>query len=184
MSNAQNYLALAQEAATSGAQMKQLQELAEEQDRTEKELAKAERVVATIQARWKDVAERRLPELMDEIGLSEFKTATGLNIKVNETIRASIPKPRAAEAFAWLIAHNHEALIKRTVSVSFGKGEEDAARAFTDHLKTDLHIEYGDKASVHASTLSSFVKEKLEAGEDIPQDLFGVFRQRVSKVSS
>jgi len=180
-----DYLAIAKNSvAASTEKMAQLQGLAEEQAGIEKELAQAERLLANIQARWRDVAERRLPELMDDIGLADFKTSTGLQIKVNETIRASIPKPKAPEAFAWLIEHKHESLIKRTVSVTFGKGEEKEAKEFTDHLKSDLRMEYGDKASVHAATLSAFVKEKLEAGEDIPLDLFGVFRQRVSKIIS
>ena len=44
----------------------------------------------------RDIAERQVPELMDQIGIGEFKTTTGLKIKIDETIRASIRRERLA----------------------------------------------------------------------------------------
>jgi len=39
-----------------------------------------------------------------------------------------------------------------------------------------------DKAAVHPSTLTSFVKERLAEGDDFPLELFGVHRQRSSVI--
>ena len=44
-------------------------------------------------------------------------------------------------------------------------------------------VKYDRKQAVHPSTLKSFVKQSLENGEDIPEDVFGVYRQTVAKLS-
>ena len=178
MSDADDYLAYVQ--PTSGGDLSRLQELAEEQARAEAEVARIEAELTRAREALTDIAERQLPELMDEFGLETFKTRSGLNIKIKEIIRASIPKARAASAFAWLKEHGHAAMIKRVLSVSFGKGEDEQAEELLEQLSSEYEID--DKASVHPQTLSAWVKEKLERGDEIPLELFGVHRQRVSKI--
>lgn len=164
-----------------GVDMNKLQVVAEKQMAAEKKVARLAKELEDAQKELKAVAEIELPELMDSIGIEEFKTSSGILIKVDEVIRASIPKPRAGEAFMWLRDHDHAALIKRKVIVEFGKGEDEKAAALTAELsRKGLEVE--DKSDVHAQTLSAFVRDKLSKGEDIPLDLFGVFRQRVAKV--
>ena len=167
---------------TASGDLIQLQDLAEQQSRAEAKVARIEAELASAREELKDIAERQLPELMDQVGLETFKTRSGLVIHVQETIRASIPRANAARAFAWLKANGHEAMIKRTVSVEFGKGEDERAEALRAALAREYEVE--DKASVHPSTLAAFVREKLRDGEEVPLELFGVHRQRVSKIDS
>lgn len=166
---------------TSGGELNQLQALAEQQASAEARIAEIEALLNKARETHRDLSERQVPELMDKIGMKEFKTTSGLTIQVEEKIRASIPKAKTALAFAWLKRNDHAGLIKRVVSVAFGRGEDEKAELLTRQLSgADFEVE--NKASVHTSTLAAFVKEKLEAGEEIPMDLFGVHRQRVSKI--
>lgn len=167
---------------TASGDLAQLQELAEQQSRAEAKVAQIEAQLASAREELKDISERQMPELMDQIGLETFKTRSGLIINVKETIRASIPKANAARAFAWLKANGHEAMIKRVVAVQFGKGEDERAEALRAALADDYEVD--DKASVHPSTLAAFVREKLENGDEIPLELFGVHRQRISKIDN
>ena len=176
--DANEYLGYVQ--PTSGGELAQLQRLAEEQARAEAKVKRIEADLNEAREQLKDLAERQVPELMDQIGIPEFKTNSGLSIKIAETIRASIPKARAPEAFSWLKNNGHAAMIKRLVSVAFGKGEDDQAEELRLKLAKDYEVD--DVASVHPSTLSAFVREKLSEGEDIPLDLLGVHRQRVAKI--
>lgn len=176
-----DYSAFVVPAGQPGGELSQLQELAEKQAKAESEVARIEAELNKAKETLKSLCEVQVPALMDQIGITEFKTASGLVIKVDETIRASIPKARTLEAFAWLRAHNHAALIKRELSVAFGKGEDAKA----DELAASLRlqgVELDDNATVHAQTLGAFVREQLRDGIDLPLDLFGVFRQRVSKI--
>lgn len=165
-----------------GGELTQLQQLAERQASAAARVAELEAKLNKAREELRDLAERQVPELMDQIGMTEFKTATGLQINIVETIRASIPKARAPLAFAWLKDHGHAALIKRVVKVAFGRGEDEKAEALRDELKGEYEVE--DDASVHPSTLAAFVREKLRDGEEIPLDLFGVHRQRESKIKT
>lgn len=178
-----DYLAYAQQGATGEGELSQLSKLAEEQAAAEAEVARLEAELTKAREVARDFAERQVPELMDSIGIAEFKTATGLKIKVAETIRASITAANAARAFAWLRENGHAALIKRALTVTFGKGQDEAAEALAQELE-GKGLDADDKTSVHPSTLASFVREKLRDGQEIPLDLLGVHRQRVSKIEN
>jgi len=159
-----------------------LSNLANQQLDLERKLAEAQSTAEKVEKDLKDLAENQIPELMDSLGIEEFRKKSGLKVSVKETIRGNITKANQADAFKWLREHGHEALIKREMKVVFGMGEDaDAERAA--ELMRDAELQAAQKASVHASTLNKFLREALEGGEDIPLELFGVFRQRSSKIS-
>lgn len=177
------YAAYSDTGAKSEGELAELSRLAESQVRAQQAVTDAEAALVKAQQVLKDIAERQVPELMDKLGLAEFRTTSGATVEIEEQIRASIPAPRKFEAFAWLRANNHAALIKRLVSVDFSKGEDEKAAKLLKQLQADgFSVE--DKESVHNSTLVSWVSKKLKAGDEFPLDLFGVFRQRVSKVAT
>lgn len=176
----EDYAAFVDKPESSG-DLSQLHELAEQQAQAEAEVARIEAELNGAKERLKQIAEVALPAAMDELGLTEFKTTSGLIIVIAETIRASIPKARQAEAFDWLRARGHANLIKRQLSISFGKGEDELADKALDLLIAQ-HYDPEVKTEVHTQTLGALVREKLEAGEDLPLELFGVFRQRSSKI--
>lgn len=165
---------------TSGGDLQLLQQLAEAQAQAELDIANITVQLTKAREIYKDLAEIQIPDVMDKIGIAEFKTTTGLKITIAETIRASIPKAKQPHAFHWLRTNGHSAMIKRTVSVSFGKGEDANADTLVKKLDNDFDV--ADKTVVHPQTLAAFVREKLEMGEELPMDLFGVHRQRLSKI--
>lgn len=138
-------------------------------------------LLAKAQARVKEIEEKEIPEIMDDLELEKFTTRSGLAIEVGEIIRCSVPKEKKPAAIAWLCKNGHQALVKRTLSVNFAKGEYEKADAFSKLIDRDEY-ELSDKEDVHHQTMLAWVKEKLEAGEDLPSDLFPVFRQRVAKI--
>lgn len=166
---------------TDEGQLSQLQALADQQWEAEKLVEQKQRELNTAQEQLRDLAERQIPEAMDACGLETLQTRSGLHLSVKETIRASIPKAKAAAAFKWLRDHGHEALIKRTVSVQFGKGESEQAEEALQELSAH-GWNANDDQRVHPQTLAAFIREKLENGEDVPQEVFGVHRQRVAKL--
>ncbi|QYW02137.1 hypothetical protein CPT_Sonora_034 [Stenotrophomonas phage Sonora] len=182
LSDNNEYLQFTGPAAAEG-ELARLTALAEDQARAEAEVARLEAELGKARDRLRDVAERQVPELMDGIGIESFKTSTGLKIEIAETIRASISVANAPRAFAWLREHGHAALIKRGISLAFGKGQDEKADLLVKELE-EKGLDVEDKTSVHPSTLASFVRENLRDGKEIPLDLLGVHRQRVSKIKS
>lgn len=159
--------------------LKELTVLALAQYEAEQFVLQKEEELATAKKTMRVISETKIPELMDEVGFETFKTTDGLIISIKENLRAQISKANHSEAMAWLVDNGHAKLIKHKIAL-VPSNTEEASNMFK--MLDEAKFPYSDSASVHAGTLSKFVREKMEAGEDVPQDLFGIFRQRVSKV--
>ena len=115
-----------------------------------------------------------LPALLLEFGLSELRMGDGSKVTVSTQISASISKERSYAAHEWLRDNGFGDLIKNTVAVTFGKGEDDKAQTLVRELDGN-GFNVDQKEAVHPSTLKAFCKEQIEKGSEIPSDLFGVF---------
>lgn len=160
-----------------------LQLLADRQAQLEADIAQREADIQLLRDEHRDISERQLPDLMDEVGMESFKTRSGASVEIAEVIRASIPKAMQGPAFRWLRDHDHGAMIKRELKLLFGKGEDDMATALVHQLAKQGH-EVDDKTQVNAQTLSAFVRSELADGREVPLDLFGVFRQRAAVIKA
>lgn len=168
---------------TSSDALARLGSLAQEMTAMETTVVEAEKALKNAQEDLRTMSEKTIPEAMDALGIEEFTARGGLKIKIGESIRASIPKQRQEEAVIWLDAHGYAALVKRKFTVQFGKDEEAWANRFAaDLAKRKRQLAVAQDKAVHPSTLSAFVREQLEAGADLPLDLFGVYRQRFAKL--
>jgi hypothetical protein len=155
-----------------------------------KDQVDAEALVAAMEERLKeaqdalnDIYMKRLPDLMDDLELTDFSTKNGLKIKLRQKIRGSIPKDNESEAFKWLEDHDNGNMIKRQFVIQFGLAEEGWARKFmADCRKRKKSLNMKVDRKVPAPTLQSWVSNQLEEGAKIPMELFGVWRQRFTKV--
>lgn len=115
-----------------------------------------------------------LPAALAEHGLTELKMSDGSKVTISTVISANISKDRAPEAHEWLRSNGHADLIKNTVSVAFGKGDDEKAATLIERLD-ELGFDADQKEAVHPSTLKAFCKEQIERGTDIPSELFGIY---------
>mgnify|MGYP003636561054 CR=1 FL=1 len=132
--------------------------------------------------RLRQIREFELPELMDAAEQTEIGTKAGHRVIMDETLRASLSKHKT-EALNWLENNEHGDLIKRQFVISFDRDDEAWAKKFAADLKKRKKpLSTKVERTVHANTLTAFVKAALKEGVDIPQETFGVFRQRFAKV--
>jgi hypothetical protein len=118
----------------------------------------------TIDDAIRDIAEKRLPDLLEAVGLTELQLTSGQKIQTKVDYYASIPKGTASAAFLWLRSKNMGAIIKEVVTVSPNQKE----------YLTSVSVPFEVVESVHPSTLKALVKEQIEAGNEFPRELFGV----------
>lgn len=151
--------------------------LASKQATLAEEISVLEAAVKEKKKELQRVEEQDLPEAMDAIGMSEFTLTDGTKISIKTFYNASIPGERKEEAFTWLDENGHGGIIKTDVSVAFGRGELEIARAFVEFARgfNEAAIDPELEQGVHWQTLRSFVKEQIEGGSALPLDLFGVF---------
>lgn len=141
-------------------------------DQIEKERDAAQQLEKAKAARLRTERED-LPMLMEELGLSELTLDSGERITLKEDVFANITEVRAAAAMRWLTENNFSGIIKTQLKVDFARAEYDEALTALNLLKEEGY-QPELKEGVHPQTLKAFVREQLEAGTNIPFDLFGV----------
>lgn len=145
--------------------------LARAQVRLEDEIAKLEQQVAEKRDKLRQVQEDLLPSCFETAGsIRSMTLAEGWEIEITEFVAVNITEEKKPLAHAWLRAHNHGSLIKRTITVAFGKGEEQRAQALINTL-TGRKIPFKVKDGVHPSTLKAFVTESIVAGRALPETI-------------
>ena len=120
------------------------------------------------------LTDEEMPSMLAEIGMSSFALDDGSTVEVKQTYGASILVEKRPEAYEWLRDNGYDDIIKNTVACQFGRGEDDQASAFAAFAQQQGYVP-DQKTEVHPQTLRAFVKERCEAGEDFPMELFGAW---------
>jgi hypothetical protein len=111
---------------------------------------------------------------MAEAGMRKFVMEDGSLVDIKPFYGASIPKARQAEAFDWLRKNGFDDIIKNTVSVRFGRNEDELCRRLLDLLgQQGYPAEQTEK--IEPQTLKAWVKERVEKGQPVDSELFGVY---------
>ncbi len=166
------------------ADLHKLAELAKSMFDAEQAVAKAEEELKKRKDKLRGIAEREIPALMDQCGVTEFATKTGLKLKIKRLLRASISKANLTKAVAWLDKHGHGGLVKRNVSIDFTRQQEDDAKELADELREKGFENVATKHTVHAGTLAAWVRERRSNGEAVPEKLLGVSEHSVAKIET
>jgi len=140
----------------------------------EEKVTDLEDKLKAAKAKLMQLTDYDLPDIMHEIGLTDFTLADGSKLEIKQTYGARIPVEYREQAFAWLKEHGHDDIIKNLVSVPFGRGEDGSANDFMELAQQHGFLP-DQKKEVHPQTLKAFVKEQLTKGKSVPIDLFGVF---------
>jgi len=117
-----------------------------------------------------------------ESNIKTLKLADGSAVEVKPVYGASIPADKKEEAFKWLRDNGLGDLIKNEVTVSFGRNEDNKAQSYAV-LAQGQGFEPVQKLKVEPMTLKALVRERLEAGHEMPSDLFNVFAGNRTKIT-
>lgn len=157
-----------------GGVLRTVSELARAIASTTEQVADLERQLKDAKRELLKLTDEDLPASMQEMGLSSFTLDDGSQITVKPTYGASILVDNRPKAYEWLREHGYDDIIKNNVVVSFGRGEDDLAGSFKAMAEEHGYVPQQD-TSIHAQTLKAFVRERVEAGDEFPMDLFGAY---------
>ena len=115
-----------------------------------------------------------IPTLLSEMGLSSLKLSDGSSVDVKPHYSASISVSNREKAYSWLRQNGLGDIIKNEISVSFGRGEDNKAAEYAN-LAKGQGFQPTQKLKVEPMTLKALVRERIEAGKDVPTDIFNVF---------
>ena len=115
-----------------------------------------------------------IPTMLSEMGLSFLKLQDGSSVEVKTNYSATITQAKKAEAFNWLRENGLGDIIKNEISVSFGRNEDNKAADYAELAKSQ-GLDPMQKLKVEPMTLKALVRERMEAGKEMPTELFNVF---------
>ena len=122
-----------------------------------------------------------IPTMMSEMGLAELKLHDGSHLKVSTSYRATITEANKEAAFNWLRENGLGDIIKNEISVSFGRNEDNKAADYAE-LAKGQGFQPTQKMKVEPMTLKALVRERIEAGKEMPTEIFGVFSENKTTI--
>ena len=122
-----------------------------------------------------------IPTMMSEMGLSELKLQDGSHLKVSTSYRATITEANKESAFNWLRENGLGDIIKNEISVSFGRNEDNKAADYAE-LAKGQGFQPTQKMKVEPMTLKALVRERIEAGKEMPTEIFGAFSENKTTI--
>jgi hypothetical protein len=122
-----------------------------------------------------------IPTMMSEMGLAELKLHDGSHLKVSTSYRATITEANKESAFNWLRENGLGDIIKNEISVSFGRNEDNKAADYAA-LAQERGYQPTQKLKVEPMTLKALVRERIEAGKEMPTEIFGIFSENKTTI--
>ena len=139
-----------------------------------------------LKEKQRELSEQIIPDKLGQLGVTNLKLNDGSQISAEPFYSARISKEKLEDAHAWLREKGHGDIIKNTVTLTFGQGEDVMAKELVDQLTSQGHIPQ-EKEAVHPSTLRAFVKEQIESGNNAfdfdVQKKFSVYQGKRTKIN-
>jgi len=140
----------------------------------EDEIKNDEELIKKKKKNLEQISGELIPTLLSEMGLSSLKLSDGSSVDVKQHYSASISVANREKAYSWLRQNGLGDIIKNEISVSFGRGEDNKAADYAILAKGQGY-QPTQKLKVEPMTLKALVRERIEAGEQVPTDIFNVF---------
>ena len=161
-----------------------IQSLADQVERLEgvdSEIEDAESRLKLLKKKRDHISGEVIPTMMSEMGLAELKLHDGSHLKVSTSYRATITEANKEAAFNWLRENGLGDIIKNEISVSFGRNEDNKAADYAELAKSS-GFQPTQKMKVEPMTLKALVRERIEAGKEMPTEIFGVFSENKTTI--
>ena len=158
----------------------------------EDEISNAEKSISQLKEKAKNLSEFEIPKMMQEMNITKLKLKDGESVEIKPYYYASVAQGRGeddsafierkSKAFNWLRDNGLGDIIKNDVTVTFGRGEDNKAADYAV-LARGQGFEPVQKIGVHPQTLKAVVRERLEAGQEMPSDLFKTYAGNSTKIT-
>jgi len=137
-----------------------------------------------LKKQYDKISSEVIPNILAEQGLQSLKLADGSSLEVSKKYSCTLPKDpiKKESAYKWLRDNGLGDLIKNEVAVTFGVGEDNKAEQLLN-LAAEQGYEPQQKSKVEPMTLKALFRERVEAGLDMPSDLFHLFVKDETKLS-
>ena len=161
-----------------------VQSLADQVERLESvatDIDAAEQNLKDLKKKRDHISGEVIPTMMSEMGLAELKLHDGSHLKVSTSYKAHTSEANKEAAYYWLRNNGLGDIIKNEISVSFGRNEDNKAADYAE-LAKGQGFQPTQKMKVEPMTLKALVRERIEAGKEMPTEIFGVFSENKTTI--
>ena len=176
-----NFEADQQDAMKKTENIQSLADQVEKLEELQSRLQTQEQIMKDTKKQIERISGEVIPTMMSEMGLAELKLQDGSHLKVSTSYRATITEANKEAAFTWLRNNGLGDIIKNEISVSFGRNEDNKAASYAE-LAKGQGFQPTQKMKVEPMTLKALVRERIEAGKDMPTEIFGVFSENKTTI--
>ena len=149
-------------------------------------IGNAEENLKRLKEKYRELSENQIPDKLMQLGVSDIKLNDGSRISAEPFYSARITAEKLETAHEWLRENGHGDMIKNTLTLTFGQGEDEIAKELAEKLFSEGHTPK-QKEAVHPSSLRAFVKERIELGDgafDVEtQKSFSVYTGKRTKIN-
>ena len=166
----------------------ELRKAADEAADIDDQIEAVEADLKELKRRRHELRSKTMPDMMDEVGLSEFASVDGVNAGIKfvmtRDVVGSFPRDeqRAAAAVKWLEDNGGDGIIKTKMSVHFPREAHQVAIDLAKRISNQCNPIV--ESTVHPQTLRKFARERFEAGEDVDLDTLGLTAIRYVRTKS
>ena len=161
-----------------------IQSLADQVERLEdlqRDIELREENLKKLKKKQEHVSGEVIPTMMAEMCLSHLKLMDGSSVDVKPNYSANITIAIREAAFNWLRNNGLGDIIKNEISVSFGRNEDNKAADYAE-LAKGQGFQPTQKMKVEPMTLKALVRERIEAGKEMPTEIFGVYSENKTTI--
>ena len=176
-----NFEADQQDAMKKTENIQSLADQVEKLEELQSRLQTQEQIMKDTKKQIERISGEVIPTMMSEMGLAELKLQDGSHLKVSTSYRATITEANKEAAFTWLRNNGLGDIIKNEISVSFGRNEDNKAATYAE-LAKGQGFQPTQKMKVEPMTLKALVRERIEAGKDMPTEIFGIFSENKTTI--
>ena len=170
-----------QDAMTKTEHIQSLADQVEMLEGLHKRIETSENNIKDLKKEYQRISGEVIPTMMSEMGLAELELQDGSHLKVSTTYRATITEANKETAFNWLRDNGLGDIIKNEILVSFGRNEDNKAADYAE-LAKGQGFQPTQKMKVEPMTLKALVRERIEAGKEMPTEIFGVFSENKTTI--
>jgi hypothetical protein len=154
---------------------------------TQRELHETEERLLELDSRYRELTEVSVPAAMASCGTLDYTLTDGTRTALKEAYRCGqLDAAERPEGASWVDAKGHGDLFRNTLTVAFNREDDALATEIEELIRrhpAGNRLLIDRRRVILWNTLSSFVKEQIAQGEDVPLQDLGVVRQTFADVT-
>jgi hypothetical protein len=143
-------------------------------------LAKKEEEVKNLTKEIDELESKKIPDIMEEAGISGVTLPGGKKINVQEKWFISCKKDQQDALYEWFIMSGYAEYVTKTVQIPIDNVEQfDEIQSKCEEFDVSLISKLP-----HPKTVEKFFRERIADNDQIPTDLLNSYQKKVTKITN